>query len=86
MASATYVAIDAHSAIGEFKLSIDYDTGTLQILDASCFNTTGDVQHVTVNTRTFDVPNGFNATVDLSAFNLSMVNGPRGPQPPLVIG
>ena len=86
MANATYFAIDTHSEIGEFTLSLDYDDVTLAISDAACVNTTGDVQHVTVGDQSFDVEDGFDGTVDLSTFGLVMHQGPKGIQPPAIIG
>jgi hypothetical protein len=91
MAAATFLAIDAHSATGEFKITITYDDVTLLMQSVSILNTSGVPQQVTVSNADgslkFDttIQDGVNRTDSISALGLHMILTHRGPAPPIVI-
>jgi hypothetical protein len=86
MADATFLAIDAHSTNGEFKITLHYDDGTLLITSADVLNSTGDTQQVTVGTHPFAVVDGTNVSLPLSSFSQFMVMARGKPHPPVFIG
>ena len=86
MADTTFLALSASSSVGTFTVTLHYDSVSLLITSADVVNSTGDTQHVTVGTHTFDVVDGTNTSLPLSSFNQFMVNTPRGPRPPVFIG
>lgn len=92
MADATYLAIDARSSIGEYKITLHYDSVSLLITSADILNTTGDPQPLEVTDpasgRSFKttIANGTNTSQPLSTFNIHMIDGPRGPAPPYFVG
>lgn len=91
MAAASFLAIDAHNATGEFKITINYDDVTLLIASVTVLNTSGVAQPVTVSSEdgsqkfTQTIADGTNMTVNVSAANIHMINTHRGPAPPIVI-